>query len=152
MSRANPSGHPDDPLERYRLENEAREDEIARERRRREREQRRATEAAAEAEAASLRLAFEHRIAALEQADRETTEHLVNIAGCAANGVDLLTDRIIELDRELRAAIAKIDGIMSRLAERGGEAKFEFARDREKSDENKTVVDLPEFLPPRRVN
>jgi hypothetical protein len=153
MNRSSTDPHgvrPDDPLERWRADSEAREREFAAARARRQREeQQRLAEIASANEAGRLRLEFESRLAALERGYHAVYEDLADVARATSRAIDDLVDAREELTRErveeiktMQSAIAKMDKTLDEL--RRGPA-FQFARERE-------VEDLPNPLAGRKVN
>jgi hypothetical protein len=143
------TGQPMTRQERWNHEVERQEKEFA-EQNRREQEQRTAVETRrVDAENAMLRNAFEQRIANLESANACLEEQLLDIIRATRMAIDALSDQRMELSREqreelreLKTEVAKLGSTLAEL--RGGDS-FKFARER-----HDQVVDLPNFLPPRR--
>jgi hypothetical protein len=133
-----------DPLQKYRDQAERQEKEFERQRKREERDERRATMANEKA----ARQQLEMRVAELEASHRELTGQVAEITRAAAEGIDVLAQTRDDLERELKATIAKMEKAIARIRDRGEEeARKTFAFAREKISE---VTDLPSFLPPGR--
>jgi chromosome segregation ATPase len=137
---------PHDPVQKWRDEMERLEAERDRERRREEREERRATMANERA----ARQQLEARLATLEAQHQELAGQVLETARAATEAIEVLATTRDEIERELKAAIAKMQAAIDELLSRGtreAEKAFEFARERIGA-----VTDLPNFMPVRRVN
>jgi len=138
-----------DPVQRWKDAAQRQQEEFAEARRKEEEELRRRQEAAAAYEASLLRNALEARIAALEQRNADLETDLMEVARATNRAVEALADQRVELSREQREELRDLKIEVAKLGSTQAELRvgtdFRFARE-------KDVVDLPSFLPPRRVN
>jgi hypothetical protein len=149
---------PNDPLEKYRDAAERQEREFERQRRREEHRERRA--ALADEKAARQLLearlaASEARLAALEEANRELTANLVELAQATTQAVDTFEGICEKIDQ--RNEVQKLKDIMVeklRAYEAEAKERFRFAREKESEALNShgEITDVPSFLSPKQVN
>ena len=143
MSKSDPLGvRQHDPVQKWRDQMDALEEERERARRREERELRQQQRAA---EATARDQAFEARLSALEAQNRELTGSVLEIAQASAQAINDIVDICETLDQ--RDEVAKLKAAI-KTKTRAHEQTFRFARERPGTP----PADMPNFLPKRNVN
>jgi hypothetical protein len=152
MTKSELLGLPPDAMERWRADAERQEREFAEQRRREQEEEDARRAKLAAIEAASLRDAFDQRIAALEEEIADLQSVFVGSMQAVRGMLEDLADQREHISiatceelRDLRNEVAKLHSTLTEVREERAKG-FQFAREKD------GVADLPNFLPQRRVN